>query len=265
MRHVRIEHDAPVTHLVLARSDRRNALSLELIEEMLEALRRLPDDSEVVLVCGEGPSFSAGHDLAEMLDRERSYYDELFDACVRLMEGIHRTPQPVIARVHGPATAAGCQLVASCDLAVASDDAWFATPGVKIGLFCATPMVPLVRSIGRKRAMEMLLTGRPIDAATAASWGLVNRAVPPHRLDDEIDDLVGAVLASSRRVIARGKETFYAQADLDESGAYDLTKVVMASSAGLPDAQEGMRAFLERRPPVWPEDDARRAGEGEAD
>lgn len=254
MQHVRIEHDPPVTHLVLARSDRRNALSLEVISEVLEALRLLPDDSEVVVVCAEGPVFSAGHDLREMLSREPSFYDELFDAVAEMMEAIHQVPQPVIARVHGPATAAGCQLVASCDLAVASSEAWFATPGVKIGLFCATPMVPLVRSVGRKRAMEMLLTGRPIDAETAVRWGLVNRVVDPDDLDDAIDDLIEAITASSRRVIATGKQAFYAQADLDEHGAYDVTTTVMATSAARPDAQEGMRAFLERRPPVWPDD-----------
>jgi enoyl-CoA hydratase/carnithine racemase len=167
------------------------------------------------------------------------------------METIHRLPQPVIARVHGTATAAGCQLVAACDLAVAAEGARFATPGVKIGLFCSTPMVPLSRAIGRKRALDMLLTGRPVDAATALDWGLVNRVVPEDALDAEIDGLVEAIARSSPLTVGIGKEAFYAQIELDEHRAYDLTKAVMAMNARADDAQEGMCAFLEKRPPEW--------------
>jgi enoyl-CoA hydratase/carnithine racemase len=168
-----------------------------------------------------------------------------------MMEAVHKVPQPVIARVHGIATAAGCQLVAACDLAVAAEEARFATPGVKIGLFCSTPMVPLSRAIGRKRALDMLLTGRPIDAATALDWGLVNRVVPEDALDAEVDALVAAIARSSPLTVGIGKEAFYSQIELDEQRAYDLTKAVMAMNARADDAQEGMCAFLEKRPPEW--------------
>jgi enoyl-CoA hydratase/carnithine racemase len=167
------------------------------------------------------------------------------------MECIHRLPQPVIAKVDGVATAAGCQLVAACDLAVASEGSQFATPGVKIGLFCSTPMVPVSRAIGRKRALEMLLTGRPIDAATALEWGLVNRVVPHDALEGEVVALVEAIAGSSPLTVGIGKEAFYSQIELDEHRAYDLTKAVMAMNARADDAQEGMCAFLEKRPPEW--------------
>jgi enoyl-CoA hydratase/carnithine racemase len=157
----------------------------------------------------------------------------------------------VIAKVDGVATAAGCQLVAACDLAVASDTSQFATPGVKIGLFCSTPMVPLSRAVGRKRALEMLLTGQPIDAATALGWGLVNRVVPAERLEEEVAALVAAIARSSPLTVGIGKEAFYSQVELDEHRAYDLTKGVMTMNAGTEDAQEGMGAFLDKRPPEW--------------
>ena len=246
-------HDGARTTLTLNRPDRRNALSLEALGALGDALSSIPTQSQVVVLAGAGPAFSAGHDLGEMIDRPPAFYAELFDACVTVMEKIHRIPQPVIARVHGPATAAGCQLVASCDLVVASTDATFATPGVKIGLFCSTPMVPISRAVGAKRAMEMLLTGESIDAATAASWGLVNRVVDPEALDSEIDLLVSRITRYSARVIGIGKEAFWAQAELDEHRAYDLTKAVMSANAGMPAAQEGMGAFLDKRAPEWPE------------
>ncbi|MGF1666929.1 MAG: enoyl-CoA hydratase [Acidimicrobiia bacterium] len=252
MEHIRIEHRFPVTTLTLSRPERRNALSLALMSEVHEALGSLPPDSQAVILAGDGPAFSAGHDLGEMVDRDARFYAELFDVCTQMMERIHRIPQPVIARVHGVATAAGCQLVASCDLAVAVDTATFATPGVKIGLFCSTPMVPISRAVGRKRAMEMLLTGEPIDAATALDWGLVNRVVPAARLDAEIDRLVGQIVRYSPTVIGIGKEAFYSQVELDEHRAYDLAKAVMASNARLPDAREGIDAFLGKRPANWP-------------
>lgn len=243
--------DGPVTHLSLNRPERRNALSAELMRELIEQLSSLNDESQVVVISGAGPAFSAGHDLGEMIDRDPAFYTELFDVCVELMSLIHRTPQPVIARVHGVATAAGCQLVAACDLAVAADVATFATPGVRIGLFCSTPMVPISRAIGRKRAMQMLLTGEVIDAATAVDWGLVNVAVPAEELDTAVDDLVDKIVRFSPAVIGIGKEAFYAQIDLDEAGAYSFTRSVMASNAAHPDAQEGMSAFLEKRQPEW--------------
>lgn len=248
---IRIEHSPPVTTLTLNRPERRNPLSLELMTEAIAAFRSLPDDCQVVILAADGPVFSAGHDLGEMVDRDRGFYARLFDVCTELMETIHRIPQPVIARVHGFATAAGCQLVAACDLVVASEDASFATPGVKIGLFCSTPMVPISRAVGRKRAFEMLLTGEPIDAITAADWGLVNRVVPAGELDAEIERLVKQIVRHSPRVIGIGKEAFYSQIELDEHRAYDLTRAVMVSNAGHPDAQEGITAFLGKRDPIW--------------
>jgi enoyl-CoA hydratase/carnithine racemase len=222
------------------------------MNEVIDALGELRrSDARAVIVEGAGPIFCAGHDLGEMVGRDLGFYQELFDVCTRMMEQVHRLPQPVIAKVHATATAAGCQLVAACDLAVAAEGARFATPGVKIGLFCSTPMVPLSRAIGRKRALDMLLTGRPIDAATALDWGLVNRVVPEDALDAEVDSLVEAIARSSPLTVGLGKEAFYAQVELDEHRAYDLTKAVMAMNARADDAQEGMCAFLEKRAPEW--------------
>lgn len=247
------QHDGVRTTLTLNRPERRNALSLEMLGALERELASVPSESRVVVLAGAGPAFSAGHDMGEMIDRPADFYAELFDACVAVMERIHRIPQPVIARVHGVATAAGCQLVATCDLVVASTDAVFATPGVKIGLFCSTPMVPISRAVGRKRAMEMLLTGEPIDAHTAAEWGLVNRVVEPAALDREVDELAARITRYSGRVIGLGKEAFWTQTELDEHRAYDLTKAVMTTNARLADAQEGMGAFLDKRQPDWPE------------
>lgn len=248
-----VDRDGPIVRVTLNRPDRRNALSLELMQRLTEAFAAIAADAEarVVVVGGAGPVFSAGHDLAEMLGRDGAFYRRLFDVCTELMETIHRLPQPVIARVHGPATAAGCQLVASCDLAVAVADAWFATPGVKIGLFCSTPMVPLSRAVGRKRALEMLLTGAPVPAATAVEWGLVNRIVPAAELDATVDELAAAIVRSSPLTVGIGKEAFYQQIELDEHRAYDLTRSVMTGNALAADAQEGICAFLEKRPPEW--------------
>lgn len=235
------------------RADRRNALSLELMCELERALEGAAEDHDVrvVVLRGAGPAFSAGHDLRELLDREVEAYRAIFDACVRLMERIAAIPQPVIAEVAGVATAAGCQLVAACDLAVASTVATFATPGVRIGLFCSTPMVALTRAIGRKRAMEMLLTGEPIDAATAQAWGLVNRVVEPERLHAEAIALAERVAGASRSVVGIGKAAFYAQIDLDTAAAYAYTKEVMTMNALAGDAREGIGAFLEKRIPAW--------------
>jgi enoyl-CoA hydratase/carnithine racemase len=250
---VLVREEGPAAFITLNRPDKRNALSLDLIEELLGTLRRVSARAGVraIVLEGAGPAFSAGHDLSEMIDRDVAFFQRLFDACTELMECIHRLPQPVIAKVGGVATAAGCQLVAACDLAVAAEGAQFATPGVKIGLFCSTPMVPVSRAIGRKRALEMLLTGRPVDAATALEWGLVNRVVPEDALDSEVAELVEAIARSSPLTVGIGKEAFYSQIELDEHRAYDLTKAVMTMNARADDAQEGMCAFLEKRPPEW--------------
>src|ERR671923_380866 len=239
--------------VTLNRPERRNALSLELMDELTGVLRALGarPDVRAIVVEGAGVAFSAGHDLSELIGRDLPFYQRLFNSCTELMETIHRVPQPVIAKVHGIATAAGCQLVAACDLAVAAEDARFATPGVKIGLFCSTPMVPLSRAIGRKRALEMLLTGEMISAETALEWGLVNRVVPAEALDEAVAELVQKIVRSSPLTVGIGKEAFYAQIELDEHRAYDLTKSVMAMNALAGDAQEEICAFLEKRDPSW--------------
>lgn len=248
-----IEIEGTVARITLANPQRRNALSLELMQRLTEALRELGEKTDVgvIVVAAEGPAFSAGHDLSEMVDRDDEFYDDLFEACTHLMDAIHAVPQPVIAEVAGVATAAGCQLVAACDLAVASTEATFATPGVRIGLFCSTPMVPISRAVGRKRAMEMLLTGEPVDAATAAQWGLVNRVVSPDQLRAAVDELAGQITRFSDHTIAIGKQAFYRQLDCGEPEAYDLTRQVMAANAATTDAQEGIDAFLAKRSPSW--------------
>ena len=249
----RIETDGPVARITLANPQRRNALSLELMEALVEALHKLGERTDIgaVVIAAEGPAFSAGHDLSEMVDRDPQFYNDLFEACTELMDAVHTVPQPVIAEVAGVATAAGCQLVAACDLAVASTESTFATPGVRIGLFCSTPMVPISRAVGRKRAMEMLLTGEPIDASTAAAWGLVNRVVPPDGLRAAVDELAAQITRFSDHTIAIGKQAFYRQLDCGEPEAYDLTREVMAANAATADAQEGIDAFLTKRSPSW--------------
>ncbi len=250
---VTVAVELPIGTITMNNPQRRNALSLEMMTELTAALNDVSQTEGVrgIVIAGAGPAFSAGHDLGEMIDRDPSFYAKLFDACTLMMQTIHRMPQPVVAKVHGIATAAGCQLVASCDLAVAAETASFATPGVKIGLFCSTPMVPVSRAVGRKRAMEMLLTGEPISAATAQAWGLINRVVAADELDDAVDQLLERITRFSPVIIGIGKEAFYRQIDLDEDGAYLYTKDVMAHNAQLADAQEGMGAFLEKRSPVW--------------
>jgi enoyl-CoA hydratase/carnithine racemase len=245
--------DGGAGRITLNRPEKRNALSLELMNELIAALRDVSSRAEtrVIVIEGAGPAFSAGHDLSEMIARDEAFYRELFGVCTVLMETIHELPQPVIAKVHGIATAAGCQLVAASDLAVATDATRFATPGVKIGLFCSTPMVPVSRAVGRKRAMHLLLTGEPIDAATALDWGLVNRIVGAEELEPAVLELVEAITRSSAYTVATGKRAFYAQVDEAEHEAYELAKAVMAQNALAGDAQEGMSAFLERRDPVW--------------
>jgi enoyl-CoA hydratase/carnithine racemase len=248
-----VAESGSAVRITLNRPDKRNALSLELMRELHGVLTSVGERTDVraVILEGAGAAFSAGHDLSEMVGRDLPFYQGLFDTCVEMMEAIHKIPQPVIAKVRGIATAAGCQLVAACDLAVAAETARFATPGVNIGLFCSTPMVPLSRAIGRKRALDMLLTGQPISAATALDWGLVNRVVPEEALDLEVDSIVQAIERSSSLTVAIGKEAFYQQIELDEHRAYDLTKSVMTMNALAADAQEGICAFLAKRPPNW--------------
>ena len=242
-----------IATITLDRPEKRNALSLAVMRELRGVLETVGADREIraVILRAHGPAFSAGHDLRELLARSAAEYDEIFSECVALMNAIQTIPQPVIAEVAGVATAAGCQLVASCDLAVAAEGATFATPGVKIGLFCTTPMVALTRSIGRKRALEMLLTGEPIGAATAADWGLINRVVPAAELAAATRALAERIAAAAAPTVALGKAAFYRQIDADQASAYAISKELMCLNALAGDAQEGMNAFIERRDPRW--------------
>jgi enoyl-CoA hydratase/carnithine racemase len=253
MSNVLVELEGHLAVVTLQRPERRNALSFDLMEELaacLEGIASKPEARAVILQSA-GKVFSSGHDLGEMTGRAVDDYRLIFDSCTRLMTRIQSIPQPVIAQVQGMATAAGCQLVATCDLAVASSEATFATPGVKIGLFCTTPMVALTRAIGRKRAMEMLLTGRAIDAATAADWGLVNRVVPPAGLASETRKLALQIAEASSFTVALGKQAYYRQIDMDQAGAYAYAKEVMSQNALAEDAQEGISAFLGKRAACW--------------
>ena len=239
--------------VTLHRPERRNALSLELMLELIRCLDEFAGESQVraIILAAAGKVFSAGHDLSEMVGRTVGEYRRVFDVCTELMVKIQSIPQPVIAQVQGVATAAGCQLVATCDLAIASDQAAFATPGVKIGLFCTTPMVALSRAVGRKRAMEMLLTGNLVDAATAAEWGLINRVVPAAELESATRELALKIAEASSFTVALGKQAYYAQIDLDQPKAYAYAKEVMTLNSLAHDAQEGISAFLEKRIACW--------------
>ncbi|WP_433608417.1 enoyl-CoA hydratase [Prescottella agglutinans] len=252
---VRTEIDAEtgIATAVLTRPDQRNPLSVNTMRGVTAALRKFADDESVrvVVVSADGPVFSAGHDLSEMLDRTIEDERVIFEVCTEMMDTVQEIPQPVIAAVQGPAIAAGCQLAASCDLVVASSNAVFGTPGVRIGLFCSTPMVALSRAVGRKRAMQMLLTGETVDAATAAEWGLVNFVVPPDQLDARVHELAARIAYASPLTLAIGKQAFYRQIDLPQDEAYELMAETMATNAVTCDAQEGMSAFLEKRKPLW--------------
>ncbi|KXO97023.1 Probable enoyl-CoA hydratase echA8 (plasmid) [Tsukamurella tyrosinosolvens] len=239
--------------LTLGAAGRRNPLSLATMRAATTALDGFDADPavRVIVIRAEGPAFSAGHDLSEMVGRTLDEEREIFAACTDLMAAVHRARQPVIAQVQGMALAAGCQLVATCDLAIAASDARFSTPGVKIGLFCSTPMIPLSRAVGRKRAMQMLLTGEMINAETAVEWGLINAAVPADQLEATVADLAQRIAASSGETLAIGKRAFYDQIDRTEPDAYAAMSEVMATNAMIPDAQEGMTAFPEKRAPVW--------------
>ncbi|MFN7930657.1 MAG: enoyl-CoA hydratase [Blastocatellia bacterium] len=248
-----VETNNHIARVTMNRPERRNALSLILMQELIACLREIGPDKDVqaVILAGAGPAFSAGHDLSEMTNRTINEYRHIFDTCVELMTMVQTIPQPVIAEVHGIATAAGCQLVATCDLVVAAEGAKFATPGVKIGLFCSTPMVALTRCIGRKRALEMLLTGKAIDAQTAMEWGLVNHVVPAEQLQNTTLEMAAQIAAASPLTLGLGKQAFYVQIDLDQPKAYAYTKEVMSMNALAADAQEGIGAFLEKRSPCW--------------
>jgi enoyl-CoA hydratase/carnithine racemase len=252
-RHILVEQVGQVAMVTMNRPERRNALSLEHMQELIACFRDrgAARETDVVILRGSGTAFCAGHDLSEMVGREAGFYRRLFEVCTELMETIQSIPQPVIAQVHGIATAAGCQLVATCDLAVAAADARFATPGVKIGLFCSTPMVALSRAVGRKKAMEMLLTGEPISAEEALAAGLINRLVPSEALASATMALAERIAASSQLVVGMGKQAFYQQIDMPQHQAYGFAREVMSANALAADAQEGMSAFLEKRTPVW--------------
>ena len=239
--------------VTLNRPQRRNALSLALMQELIDCLSTIGSrrDLRAVILAATGKVFCSGHDLSEMVGRELNDYRALFEVCTELMTTLQSIPQPVIAEVQGTATAAGCQLVASCDLAIAAEEASFATPGVRIGLFCSTPMVALSRAVGRKRALEMLLTGEQVDAQTAADWGLVNRVVPADQLRTETLKLARRIAEASDLVVGLGKQVFYTQIDLDQPKAYACAQEVMSRNALAHDAQEGISAFLEKRTPCW--------------
>lgn len=251
--HIFVERDAPIATITMNRPDKRNALSTPMMEELTDAFQTLSRerDVRVMVLAANGPAFSAGHDLRELVGGDINAYRHVFDVCTVLMTTIQEIPQPVIARVHRIATAAGCQLVATCDLAVAAEEATFGTPGVKIGLFCTTPMVALSRAIGRKRALQMLLTGQVIPAETAADWGLVNSVVPADRLDEATRELALSIANASPLTVTLGKRAFYDQIDLDQPKAYAYAENVMTMNAMAADAQEGMCAFLEKRTPTW--------------
>jgi enoyl-CoA hydratase/carnithine racemase len=253
--HVLRQEDGGVVTLTLNRGERYNPLSLGMIAAIERELDRLAADrtARVVVLAGAGRGFSAGHDLKEMRAHsdDKAWQQKLFADCSRMMTKFTEIPQPVIARVHGIATAAGCQLVSMCDLAVAAEETRFALPGVNVGIFCSTPAVGVARNIGRKRSMEMLLTGELFDARTALAWGLLNRVVPAASLDAEIAKFTSIILARSGKVVATGKRAFYRQLDQPLAGAYALTGEVMACSMMEPDAAEGIDAFVEKRPARW--------------
>jgi enoyl-CoA hydratase/carnithine racemase len=250
--HITVARDGDYVTITMNRPERRNALSLGHMEELIAAFRAVGDsDALGVVLAGNGPVFSAGHDFVDVHEHELGDVRSLLWTCTELMTLMQQIPQPVVARVHGLATAAGCQLVASADLAVASEDAGFAAPGGRGGWFCHTPMVAVARNVGRKRAMEMALSGDVIDATTALDWGLVNKVVPAEQLDSAVMDLLERVTRGSAESKGIGKQALYAQIDLDQPKAYAYAVEVMAATSQLPDAAEGMAAFLEKRKPQW--------------
>lgn len=252
-RFLRFESKGPIGYIILNNPERRNALSLEMLKELLALQEKLIKDESirVVIIKGEGNVFSSGHDINELIDKPKAFYDELFQTCGFFMKRLQEMPQPTIAQVHGVATAAGCQLVAACDLAVAEEGATFQTPGVLLGFFCTTPAIPLVRSVGRKRALEMLLTGRMISAREALQFGLINRVVPLNCLEEETFQLAEEIASASRFTLSIGKRAFYTQVNMSDDQAYTFGSDVMVSNLFAEDAKEGLKAFLEKRKPVW--------------
>ncbi|MBZ5526776.1 MAG: enoyl-CoA hydratase [Acidobacteriia bacterium] len=251
--HITLNMEGGTAVVTLNRPARRNALALEMMQELIQCFDGLAVNREAraVILAAAGNVFCSGHDLGEMVGRDINEYRHLFDVCTVLMTRIQSLPQPVIAEVQGVATAAGCQLVATCDLAIASEKASFATPGVRIGLFCTTPMVALSRAVGRKRALQMLLTGELVDARTATDWGLVNFVVPAETLAAETRKLAERISGASSLTIGLGKQAYYSQIDLDQPKAYAYAKEVMSMNSLALDAQEGISAFLEKRPACW--------------
>jgi enoyl-CoA hydratase/carnithine racemase len=248
-----LSQEGPIATILLNRPEKRNALSLPMMLELTECLENIGRSRETraVVLRAAGKVFCSGHDLGEMTGRNIADYRRIFDVCSELMLKVQAIPQPVVAEVQGTATAAGCQLVATCDLAVAVEEAAFATPGVKIGLFCTTPMVALTRAVGRKRALQMLLTGQLVDAHTAAEWGLINQVVPAAELQAASRSMACKIAEASPLVVGLGKQAFYTQIDLDQPKAYGYAKEVMSMNALAADAQEGITAFLEKRAPCW--------------
>jgi enoyl-CoA hydratase/carnithine racemase len=250
--HILVDRSGEFVTVTMNRPQRRNALSLPHMRELITAFRDIGDsDALGIVLAGHGPVFSAGHDFADVAEADLSAVRSLLVTCTELMTLMQQVPQPVVARVHGLATAAGCQLVASADLAVASEDAGFAAPGGQGGWFCHTPMVAIARNVGRKRAVEMAMSGEVIDARTALDWGLVNRVVPAGQLDSATRDLLDLVTRGSAESKGIGKQALYAQIDLDQPKAYAYAIEVMAATSQLPDAREGMLAFLQKRKPQW--------------
>ncbi|WP_117000023.1 enoyl-CoA hydratase-related protein [Desertimonas flava] len=246
---VRSERDGDIVSLTLDRPEKRNALAVDVMEELTAALVAAGhSDALGIVIAASGPVFSAGHNFGDMAGASLEDVTRVFEICTAMMQAVQSVPQPVCAKVHALATAAGCQLVASCDLAVAAESAGFAIPGGKGGLFCHTPLVAVARNIGRKRALEMAFTGDAIDAATAAEWGLINRAVPDDELDEAVADLMRRATRGSRDSKARGKAAFYRQVDMTQDLAYEFAVAVMSEAAVTPDAQEGIAAFLAKRP-----------------
>ena len=250
--HVLVKRDDSIATVTLNRPDKRNALAAEVMVELTAAFRQVGEsDARGVILAANGPVFSAGHNFGDMAGASLGEARKLLRVCTEMMDTIQEIPQPVVAKVHALATAAGCQLVATCDLAVASDDAAFAIPGGKGGLFCHTPLVAVARNVGRKRALELALTGDPIDAATAAEWGLVNKVVPADKLDETTWDLITRATRGSAMSKGLGKHGYYAQIDLDQPKAYALAIELMAAACTTADGQEGIASFLEKRKPLW--------------
>jgi len=246
------EYNGSIATLTLNNPAKRNTLSVAMMSAVIDAFESVARSEALgVILAANGPVFSAGHNFGDMLNATADETTAIFALCTRMMDTIQAIPQPVIAKVASLATAAGCQLVATCDLAIASDAASFAIPGGKGGLFCHTPLVAVARNVGRKRALELALTGDPIDAATAADWGLINRAVPPEELDAAVDDLIRRATRGASASKALGKAAFYTQVGLDQRSAYAFTVEVMGTAAAGPDAQEGISAFLDKRKPTF--------------